>query len=179
VLRAGVIVLALAAAPAAQAQTDFTIRAKGSATGLGRVTAIGAFKPERDPTLGAAVAVFGQPSSVRARGQVSCRLGWKPIGLRIVFVNLGGGSACDPALGRAQSVSAFGRAWRTPRGLRIRSSTRKLRRLYPGAVRRGGTYRLVGGKSIYGDGRRYSVLAAKTRAGRVGSFKLFVGAAGE
>ena len=178
-LRAGVIVLALAGAPAAEAQTDFTIRAKGSATGLGRVTAIGAFKPERDPTLGAAVAALGPPSSTRAEGQVSCRLGWRSIGLRIAFVNLGGGSACDPALGRAQSASAFGRVWRTSRGLKVRSTTRKLRRLYPNALRRGRYFRLVQGKSIFGDGRRYSVLAARTRKGRVGSFKLFIGAAGD
>jgi len=183
VRRAAAIAVAagvLAAAPAAASQTvDYTLRAKGSATGLGKVTAIGPFKPEQDPSLGAATAAFGPPTSVRARGQVSCRLGWKPIGLRINFVNLGGGSACDPSLGKAQSASAFGRGWRTSRGLKIRSSTRKLRRLYPRALRRGRTYRLVGAKPIFTDGSRYSVLAAKTRAGRVGSFKLFVGAAGE
>ena len=178
-VRAAAIVLALATAPAAQAQTDFTLRAKGSATSLGKVTAIGPFKPQSDPSLGAAVRVFGPPSSVRPRGQVSCRLGWRPIGLRITFVNLGGGSACDPALGKAQVASAFGRNWRTARGLRIRSTTRKLRRLYPRALRRRRTYRLVGGKQLYGDGRRYSVLAAKTSRGRVGSFKLNIGAAGE
>jgi len=174
------VLAALAVAPAAVAQTgDYTIRAKGSATGFGKVTAIGAFKPERDPTLGAAIAAFGQPSSIRENGRESCPAGWRSIGLRITFVNLGGGSACVTSLGRAQSASAFGRVWRTSRGLRIRSSTRKLRRLYPRAPRRGRTYRLVGAKSLFGDGRRYSVLAAKTRAGRVGSFKLFIGAAGE
>jgi hypothetical protein len=32
---------------------------------------------------------------------------------------------------------------------------------------------------VFGDGSPYSVLAAKTRKGRVGSFKLFIGAAGD
>ena len=109
-----------------------------------------------------------------------CDLGWRAIGLRIKFVNRGAGaSACDPSVGRAQTASAFGRMWHTPRGLKVRSTTRKLRRLYPHALRRRSTYRLVGGKFVIGDGSRYSVLAAKTRKGRVGSFKLFIGAAGD
>lgn len=170
---------ALAAAPAAHG-ADYTLRAKGSATGLGKVTAIGDFKPEADPTLGAAVRAFGQPSSTRAKGEEVCVLGWRGIGLRINFVNFGAGrSACDPSVGRAQSASAFGRVWHTSRGLKIRSTTRKLRRLYPHAFRRGRTYRLVVARSVLGDGRRYSVLAARTRKGRVGSFKLFIGAAGD
>ena len=172
------IAATLAATSAAQA-ADYTVRAKGSKTGLGRVTAIGDFKPESDPSPGAAMRVFGFPSSAREEsGRSSCPMGWKALSVRILFVNLGSkGSAC--VVGKAQTASVFGRRWYTSRGLSIGDSTRRLRRLYPGAVRRGRTYRLVGGKSIYGDGRRYSVLAAKTRNGRVGAFKLFIGAAGE
>ena len=172
---------ALIAVPAAQA-ADYTLRAKGSATTRGKVTAIGDFKPQADPTVGAALRVFGPPSSVKTRGNSSCRMGWRALGLRILFVNLGapGNGACEASIGKAQTASAFGRMWQTSRGLKIRSSTRKLRRLYPGAVRRGRTYRLVGGRQIYGPGNtRYSVLAAKTRRGRVGAFKLNIGAAGE
>jgi hypothetical protein len=168
------------AAPAAHA-ASYTISAKGGANSFGRVIAIGDFKPERNPTLGAAVAAFGTPSSTREESRgTSCHTGWRELGLRIVFVNLGsGGSACAASLGRAQSASAFGRRWRTSRGLKIGDSTRRLRRLYPHALRRGRTYRLVAAKSVFGDGGRYSVLAAKTRAGRVRSFRLFIGAAGE
>ncbi len=170
----------LAAAPAAQA-ADYTIRAKGSSTARGSVTAIGGFKPQSDPTLGAAIRVFGSPSSVNGNGPDSCRVGWRALGLRIVFVNLGepGRTACEASIGKAQIASAFGRVWRTSRGLKPGSSTRRLRRLYPNALRRGRTYRLVGGKSIFTDGSRYSVLAAKTSKGRVGAFKLNIGAAGE
>ena len=164
------------AAPAALAQPDYSIRATGSKSGLGKVTGIGAFNPDRDPSLAAATAVFGPPSS-RAETRSSCQVGWRPIGLRILFANFGGGGAC--ALGKAQTVSAFGRVWRTSRGLKIGSSTRTLRRLYPRALRKRRTYRLVGAKSIFTDGSRYSVLAAKTNGKQVKAFRLFVGAAGE
>lgn len=145
---------------------------------IGALTAIGDFKPTRDPSLGAATSAFGQPSSRRGRGS-GCTLGWRAIGLRIIFANFGGGSACDPSLGRAQTVSAFGRSWRTSKGLKIGDGVSKLRRLYPRAFWRGSAYRLVGARSQFGGPGRYSVLAAKTNAKRVGSFKLFVGAAGE
>jgi hypothetical protein len=172
---------ALVAAPAAEG-ADYTLRAEGSSTTRGKVTAIGDFKPQADPTVGAAISVFGPPTSVRTRGNSSCRLGWRALGLRITFVNLGApqNSACEASIGKAQIASAFGRMWVTARGLKIRNSTRRLRRLYPRAFRRGRTYRLIGARQIYGPGNtRYSVLAAKTSRGRVGAFKLDIGAAGE
>lgn len=165
------------AAPAAAAQApDYTIRAKGSKTGLGKVSAIGPFKLAGDPNLQGATAAFGKPSSLKKTATL-CRAGWRAIGLRISFVNLGGGDSCQ--FGSVQTVSAFGRVWRTTKGLKIGSSTRTLRRLYKGAPRKGRTYRLIGAKSIFTDGSRYSVLAARTSGGRVKSFRLFVGAAGE
>ena len=160
------------AAPQAGAQS-FTIRAKGN----GDVTAIGDFKPTRDPTVGAATRAFGQPSSMR-RDDSSCIIGWRAIGLRITFANFGASNdVCSD--GKSQSASAFGRNWRTPRGLKIGHSVKRLRRAYPRALRRGTTYRLVGAKSQFGVPGRYSVLAAKANGSRVKAFKLFVGAAGE
>jgi hypothetical protein len=165
------------AAPAASAQApDYTIRAKGSKTGLGKVSAIGPFKLVGDPNLGGATAVFGTPSSLKKTDKL-CPAGWRAIGLRIHFVNLGGGDSCQ--FGSVQTVSAFGKVWRTERGLKIGSSTKTLRKLYPNALRKGRTYRLVGAKSIFTDGSRYSVLAARTNGKQVKSFRLFVGAAGE
>ena len=164
-------------APAASAQApDYTIRAKGSKTGLGKVSAIGPFKLAGDPNLAAATAALGAPSSLK-KTDTLCRAGWRAIGLRISFVNLGGGDSCQ--FGSVQTASAFGKVWRTTRGLKIGSSVRTLRRLYRGARRKGRTYRLVGAKSIFTDGSRYSVLAARTNGKKVGSFRLFVGAAGE
>ena len=171
------VVAMAVAAPAASAQApDYTIRAKGSKTGLGKVSAIGPFKLAGDPNLQGAIAAFGTQSSLQKTATL-CRPGWRAIGLRISFVNLGGGDSCQ--FGSVQTVSAFGKVWRTERGLKIGSSVKTLRKLYPGALRKGRTYRLVGAKSIFTDGSRYSVLAARTDGRRVKSFRLFVGAAGE
>lgn len=174
------IVATAVAAPAASAQApDYTIRATGSKTSLGKVSAIGGFEPRSDPSLKAATAAFGPPSSRKTTSSSSCQVGWRSIGLRIVFVNLGapGSNSCDA--GKVQTVSAFGRVWTTSRGLRIGQSVKTLRKLYPSALRKGRAYRLIGAKSIFTDGSRYSVLAAKTNGKQVKSFKLFVGAAGE
>lgn len=170
---AAALALVAIAVPEAQA-SSFTLRARGSGSGPGTVSAIGDFKPTRDASLRAATVAFGAPSSRRVDGS-SCTVGWGGIGLRIVFANFGIGGACEQ--GSAQTASAFGRAWRTPKGLKIGSRASTVRR-YPGAVRKGRTYRLVGGQSI-GGGGRYPVLAAKTDGSRVRSFKLFIGAAGE
>ena len=172
--------MALATAPAAQAQTDFTLRAKGSSTGLGKVTAIGAFKPQSDPSLGAAVRAFGPPSSVRPRGQVSCRLGWRAIGLRITFVNLGGGSACDPALGKAQ----IGLGLRAQLAHRQGPEDPQHHAQAPPPL---SARACAGGaRTASWAASSSSATAAATRClrprpsrGRVGSFKLNIGAAGE
>lgn len=174
------LLIAVSAVPAASAQTDYTLRAKGSATDRGDVLSIGGFQPRVDPSVSAALAVFGSPSSRRVTSAESCRMGWRALGLRIVFVNLGAPGAGPCSAGKVQTASAFGRVWRTDRGLQIGQSVRTLRRLYPRAYRKGRTYRLVGGRNVYGvRGGRYSVLAAKTNGRTVRAFKLDVGAAGE
>lgn len=174
VLALAIVALAVAV-PVADAQTDYTLRATGSKTVMGDVNAIGPFRLG-EPSLEAATAALGQPSS-RAQTMSNCRVGWRNLGLRINFTNFGGGDSC--VFGKVQSVRAFGRIWKTTRGLAVGAPVRTLRKLYPGAYRKGRTYRLIGAKSIFGDGRRYSVLAAGTNGRRVTSFKLFVGAAGE
>ena len=170
-------VLALALAPVASAHAaDYTLRAKGSTNGPGEVTAVGGFKPTVDAGTEAAIRVFGQPTS-RKKAKTSCQLGWKKIGLRILFANFGGGDSCK--LGKSQTVSAFGEKWHTANGLKVGSSVATLRKRYPKAEQTGNTYRLVGAKQVYGNGLRYSVLAAKTDGRKVTSFRLFAGAAGE
>jgi hypothetical protein len=174
------LVLALAAPAAAQAH-PFVIEARGNDDGFGRVVAMGDFKPPRDPRLGAAIAAYGQPARIRSTGRAGCRAAWPALGVRILFVNLGGGIACDPALGKAQEARiGTVRSWRTARGLHVGDRRRKLRRLYPNARRHGRSYWLATGVDLYGAGRRpYPVLAARLRAGRIASFKLEIGAAGE
>jgi hypothetical protein len=173
--------LVLAIVPVASAQAaPFTIDARGSNTGLGRVLAIGGFKPDRDPTLEGAIAAYGAPSRQRSLSNGSaCRVVWSGIGVRILFANFGGGSACDPALGRVATARAYGSRWRTKRGLQVGQRVRRLRRLYPAAVRRGRGYRLVKGVSIYGTGGSYGVLSARVRNDRVRSFGLQIFAAGD
>jgi hypothetical protein len=183
-VRRGPILLATLAAlgpPAAAEARPFTIEARGSDNDFGRVLAIGDFEPRRDPTLGAAMDVFGAPGSVRPLGSAGCKVAWPDTGVRVLFVNLGGGGACDPRYGKAQEARvADVVTWRTARGLHVGDRPRKLRRLYPGARRHGRSFWLVTGVSLYGPGKRhYPVLAAAVRDGRVASFKLEVGAAGE
>jgi hypothetical protein len=70
--------------------------------------------------------------------------------------------------------------WHTARGLHVGDGLRRLKRLYPSARRHGLAYWLVTGRSIFGPRpSRYPVLAAAVRSGKVSSFTLNVGAAGE
>jgi hypothetical protein len=171
--------MALAAPATAQARPD-TIEVRGSATGFGRVLAIGDFKLARDPTYGAAAAVFGEPASERPRYMAkNCIVNWPGPGLRITFANYGVGSACDRDLGRSQSARAYGGQWRTKRGLKVGARLRRLRDLYPRARRHGRSWWLVTAVTLIGQGGRYPVLAATVRGGRVRSLTLEIGAAGD
>ena len=170
-------VLLAAAGPASAAQ--FTINVRGSADSFGRVLAIGDFKPARDPTLGAAIDAYGEPSFRRRPSPESCKVGWHALGVKILFVNLGGGGACNPNLGRSQTARAFGDRWRTARGLGVGQRLARMRRLYPSATRHGRSWWLVTAVSLVGDPHRYPVLAATVRGGTVRSFRLQIGAAGD
>jgi hypothetical protein len=175
-----VVALSLAVPAAACAGSD-TISVRGSSKGFGRVLAIGDFKPERDPTYAAAVRAYGEPRSERSRsGGSACIVNWPRVGVRIVFANFGGGSACERDLGRSQSARAYGDQWRTKRGLRVGARLRRMRALYPRASRHGRSWWLTTGVSLFGPGRhRYPVLAATVRDRRIRSFKLWIGAAGD
>jgi hypothetical protein len=175
---AGALALCAALAPAAAAKS-FQLEATGSETSRGEVRAVGDFYPERNPTLGAAIAVFGRPTRIVQTSEASCRVLYSSIGLRFAFVNLGGGGPCDPALTKSQVVRAFGPRWHTGRGLRIGDRLGKLRRIYPRATRHGRSWWLVKGKNIFVGGNPYPVLRATMKGGRVNSFALSVGAAGE
>lgn len=172
--------MALAAPAAAQTRPDI-IETRGSAEGFGRVLAIGDFKPVGDPTYRAAIAAFGEPASERRRDRAkSCIVNWPGAGVRITFANFGVGSACDRGLGRSQSARAYGDRWRTKRGLEVGAPVRRLRRLYPRASRHGRRWWLVTGVSLIGiRPHRYPVLAASAGGGRVRSFTLQIGAAGD
>ena len=179
-MRLAALVLVALAVPAAAEARPFTISAQGSATGFGVVRAIGSFRPSADPTYAAALDAFGEPDAERQRFRgTSCRVSWHGQGLKIAFANFGGGSACDPELGRSQSARAYGKRWRTVRGLRVGSRLGRLRNLYARATRHGRQWWLITAVSVIGETHRYPVLAAKVRHARVRSFSVFIGAAGD
>jgi hypothetical protein len=173
---AAVLVTPTAAAEA----RPFTIVAHGSATTFGEVRAIGDFRPVSDPTYAAALEVFGDPDAERPgfRG-MSCRVSWHGQGLKIAFANFGGGSACNPDIGRSQFARAYGKRWRTARGLRVGDGARRLRDRYPRATRHGKLWWLLTAVSLIGETRRYPVVAATVRGARVRSFSVSIGAAGD
>jgi hypothetical protein len=152
---------------------------RGNADSFGRVLAIGDFKPDRDPTLGAAIDAYGQPSFRRRPAPESCKVGWHGLGVKVLFANFGGGSACNPNLGRSQTARAFGDRWRTAKGLRVGQRLPRLRALYPNATRHGRAWWLVTAVSRFGTPHRYPVLSATVRGGTVRSFSLRIFAAGD
>jgi hypothetical protein len=153
------------------------------------VRALGPFRVRSNPTLGSAVRAFGYPLRVRRYGRGSgCGVSWPLIGLVIQFANFGGSDACSRRYGYAQSVAIRGEAgrhWRTMRGLRIGQSVRQISRRHPSAERHGRrSWWLVIGRTFIGpscDGGPcpYAVMSAAARAGKVSTFRLWVGAAGD
>ena len=158
---------------------EFTIEVRGSADSFGRVLAIGDFKPSRNPTLGAALDAYGVPNFRQRVSGTSCRVGWNGPGVKILVANFGGGGACRPARGRAQTARAFGDRWRTAKGLRVGQSLARLRAMYPAATQHGRVWWLVTAQSPIGTPHRYPVLAAAVRGGTVRSFALQILAAGD
>jgi hypothetical protein len=55
---------------------------------------IGGFLVRRNGTLDGAIRAFGKPTSLRRGRYRDCTARWQPIGLRIVFYNLGLGNPC-------------------------------------------------------------------------------------
>ena len=167
-------------APAAASARPFTISAQGNATGFGQVRAIGDFRPPDDPRYAAALDAFGTPDAERSVfGGNGCRVSWHGQGLKILFANFGVGSACTPGRGLAQTARAYGPRWRTVRGLRVGARLVRLRALYPRASRHGRVWWLTTAVNLIGETQRYPVLAAAVRGGRVRSFVLAIGAAGD
>jgi len=153
------------------------------------VTGVGPFRPRSNATLGAAIRALGEPTSLKSqeRGSV-CRVGWRPLGLTVMFVNFGLNDSCEPSDGFAQTLvirGDRGRQWRTSKGLRIGQSTRQIRRRHPSAVRRGSrAWRVVTGRSFIGGtcggrGCPYSLVSASTSGGRVTELRAFIGGAGD
>jgi hypothetical protein len=165
------LVLAL---PSSSAAAPRTIRASSAG-----VSSMGSFL-RSGASLSRAKAAFGRPTKVRTVSKTYCRAWWRRLGLTVGFSNFGGGPPC--AYGSAQTAKIRGAGaragWRSGRGLRVGDSTARLRRLYPHAFHRGRAYALARGHSPYGP-RSVTWFGAQTRNGKVTSFYLFLGRAGD
>jgi hypothetical protein len=148
---------------------------------------IGRFRVKTDGTLFGAMEAFGEPTSLargtgRLRGWNACVARWRPIGLRIVFYNLGGQNPCEPQYGYFRDAVMTGRQWRTVGGLRIGDPWRRIFRYYPHARPSPVTSQwwwLIERRWPYGDGGTYGGLSAKILRGWVVAFQIYYQAGGE
>ena len=141
---------------------------------------IGAYAVKVDGSFAGAIDVFGAPTA-RRRGWagVGCNVAWRPIGLSILFYNLGGGDACAPASGRFRTATMSGPLWKTSKGLAVGDSVAKLRRIYPRATPHGRAWWLVTRFTRIGDNRNYPGLRAVVANGRVRAFVIEYAAGGD
>jgi hypothetical protein len=173
----GLALAVLLPAGTASAAPTLTIRASQDV-----VTRIGAFNPQRDATVGAAIRVFGPPSSRRHAGE-GCRVEWRALRLRIYFANFGVvtpvAPACAASTGLAQSFTVRRRRFRTWRGLRPGDRSSTIRERHPAARFRRGSWWLRTATSRSGVMSAYPVVEALVSGGRVGVLRGWVGAAGD
>ncbi len=106
------------------------------------------------------------------------------LGLRANFVNLGltprGQTTCSAGVGKLQSATIRGSSFQTQRGLKVGDSTVRLRELHPGARLRERSWWLATAPNPFDEpGERMAIVRANARGGRVVSFVVWIGAAGE
>lgn len=169
-LTAAAVIAALLVTPAASARSYRIVTSNGWIKRLG---------PMRlsDPSLARAIAVFGQPSSIKpSGGSDGCRVKWPQRRMTAIFANFGGSNACTRSGGMLQALTIRSRAWRTLGGLRVGNSTARMHRLYPDAELRRGVWELV--IAQFGD-LPVATVSALPRNGRVAALKLWVGGAGD
>ena len=171
----------LVAAATAAAATTHAIRWAND-----QVTSIGSLRTTGTPTIAGAARAFGRPSSRRLEAREVCVVSWNALGLRASFVNLGGArsgrTTCSSGVGKLQTATIRGRSFRTQRGLKVGDSTARLRELHPGARLRANSWWLATAPAQVGDvepGERMAIVRANVRAGKVASFVVWIGAAGE
>jgi hypothetical protein len=172
-----VLAVAALAAVAPPAFAARTIKAQPSR--YWGVTYLGDWHVQAHPEFRKAVVALGEPSHVENPDIPGCAAAWRRLGLKIQFESFGIASDCNDGMAQAAVVQGHrGRiSWRTQRGLRVGDSFRRLTRLYPNARRKPGARVIVYQKQPpIGDG---SIVTAVVRGGKVASFKLWLGGAGE
>lgn len=150
-------------------------------------------RPWSNQTLGHLIERWGEPARTRrTAGGVACIAVWRSPRVVAHLANLGyipeGESACSPEYGSIQALETAGRDWATRRGVRVGASLRKLRAAYPGALAQPRSGRKIWLLRPYKTGcigdcgpgvHRTSGVVAEIRAGRVKSFTVRIGAAGD
>jgi hypothetical protein len=99
---------------------------------------IGPWRTGTTPTFAAAVAALGRETTCARLKTLPAfaTAEWRRLGLRMVFGSYGPGGARPCRARQAvflDNARAYGKQWRTGRGLRIGDSVAKLHRLYPQA----------------------------------------------
>jgi len=171
----GGLVAALALGPAANgagAGRHFTIHTKN-----GVITRIGELRGAM--RLGAAQRAFGPATAVDRHSDELCVVSWKRLRVRAQFVNLGLGSACDPNVGSLQEMTIRGPRFRTTRGIAVGSRSSLIAERHRDAEFRNGVWWITVAYLPFNEGAPTPTITATTRAGRVRTLKLWVGAAGE
>jgi hypothetical protein len=135
---------------------------------------IGGFHPYKmNGRLSQAIAVFGQPSTIRRRtidGISACIANWPEIGLSMSFFPYA--RTCLPRRSCFNRAIVTLRRWRTAKGLRLTDSRRRLYQLYPKATARGQWRVLLMRPGLEGT---YSALSAKLIRLRVAAFRVEAG----
>jgi hypothetical protein len=139
---------------------------------------IGRYRVQRDGTLDGAIRTLGTPTSLRRGRYGECTAHWQPIGLRIVFYNLGGQNPCLRQYGYFSTATMVGRHWVTARGLRLGDPARKLHVLYSPRRFTGSWAWLLSRYYRPYDGR-YPGLAAKIHRGWVTALRVRYPAGGD
>ncbi|MCW2951357.1 MAG: hypothetical protein JWQ48_527 [Conexibacter sp.] len=161
-------------------QLVVAVRSDGAVTQLGPLR----LHPSRsggygsEATYRAVVNVLGQPGAVRRGARYECAARWFRHGLRIVFADYSGLTACTTG-GWVQEASMTGARWRTAEGLRIGERVEDLQAVYPDAERHGSVWWLIRAFTPIGESGWYGALIAVVRDGRVTGFQAPVGAGGE
>lgn len=166
-----IVALSIASASAA---ADYEIHVKPS----GEVARIGELRDPAAASLPSVTKLFGAPAGTPRRDHASCPARWPGIGLRVLFVDLGGGNPCTTA-GNAQSATLTAARWSTSRGLHVGDSVAKAQRLYPNARRLHGQLALISRPSPFGDHGRLVPLGATMAGGKVKALQVWLGGAGE
>lgn len=143
------------------------------------------WKGRTGPTVARARRHFGNPSTVKQRYDVSCRVTWKRLGLTLDFVNFGGHNPCrrgylqvgridGPHAARWAAISGTGAGWS------VGTSDAYLEDLFIGEQGEGRRWTLAEVYVPYGEGGYIPSLSALlTSSGIVRGYEFWAGAGGD